>query len=65
MRKAKIDIGDKEFAAGLTFVALSRARSLNDIWLKQFSFDRLQRIKNSKRLQERKEEEKRLRSMIQ
>jgi ATP-dependent DNA helicase PIF1 len=61
---AKVDIGAKEFAAGLTFVALSRVRSLNDICLKQFTFDRLQRIKNCKRLQERKDEEERLRSMI-
>jgi ATP-dependent DNA helicase PIF1 len=65
LKKSKIDIGDKEFAAGLTFVALSRARSLNDILLKPFNFDRLQRIKNCKRLQERMEEEERLRSLIQ
>jgi ATP-dependent DNA helicase PIF1 len=64
LEKAKIDIGDKEFAAGLTFVAISRVRSLSDICLKQFSFDRLQRIKNCRRLQERKEEEERLRTMI-
>ena len=41
LEKAKIDIGNKEFAAGLTFVALSRVRSLSDICFKQFSFDRL------------------------
>lgn len=64
LNKAKIDIGNKEFAVGLTFVAISRVRSLNDICFKQFSFDRLQRIKNSKRLQERKVEEERLRSLI-
>ena len=57
LEKAKIDIGNKEFAAGLTFVALLRVRSLNDICLKQFTFDRIQRIKHCRRLQERKVEE--------
>ena len=64
LKKAKIDIGSKEFAVGLTFVMISRAHSLNDIYLKPFSLDRLQHIKNCKRLQERKEEEERLRSII-
>ena len=64
LKKVKIDLGDKEFAAGLSFVALSRARSLNDIYFKQFTFERLERIKNCKRLQERKKEEERLLSMI-
>ncbi len=64
LKKAKIDIGSKEFAASLTFVTISRAHSLNNIYLKPFSLDRLQRIKNCKRLQERKEEEERLRSII-
>ena len=60
LEKANIDIGTNEFAAGLTFVAISRVRSLNNICLKPFSFDRLQLIKNHIRLQERKKEEKRL-----
>ena len=64
LEKTKIDFGSKEFAAGLSFVTLSRARSLNDIYLKPFTFDRLERIKNCRRLQERKEEEKRLLSMV-
>ncbi len=64
LEKTKIDLGSKEFAAGLSFVTLSRARSLNDIYLKPFTFDRLERIKNCRRLQERKEEEKRLLSMV-
>ncbi|CAB4427786.1 unnamed protein product [Rhizophagus irregularis] len=64
LSKAKIDIGSKEFAAGLTFVAASRVRSLSDIYFRQFTFDRLQRIKNSSRLQERKAEEERLTSRI-
>ncbi|EXX66115.1 ATP-dependent DNA helicase PIF1-like [Rhizophagus irregularis DAOM 181602=DAOM 197198] len=63
--KVNIDIGVKEFAAGLTFVVLSRVQTLNDLCLKQFSFDRLQRIKEGIRLQERKKEEERLRLFIQ
>jgi len=62
--KAKIDIGDREFAAGLTFVAVSRVRSINGICFKHFNFERLERIKNCLRLQERKNEEERLCSMI-
>ena len=64
LEKAKVDIRDKEFAAELTFVALSRVRSLSNICFKQFTFDRLERIKHGRRLQERKAEEERLRSMI-
>jgi ATP-dependent exoDNAse (exonuclease V) alpha subunit len=58
--KVKIDLGSKEFAAGLSFVAVSRVRSLNDLCFRQFTFERLQRIKKSQRLQERKAEEERL-----
>ena len=61
--KAKIDLGSKEFAAGLSFIAVSRVRSLGDIYFKQFTFERLKRIQNCRRLQERKAEEERLLSM--
>lgn len=61
--KAKINLGNREFAAGLSFVAISRVRALEDLLFQPFSFERLQRIKNCKRLQERKQEEKRLVSM--
>jgi hypothetical protein len=64
LQKAIIDIGDKEFTAGLTFVAVSRVRALKDLVFKPFNFERLQRIKSSKRLQERLNEEKRLVSMV-
>jgi ATP-dependent exoDNAse (exonuclease V) alpha subunit len=63
LAKAKIDLGNKEFAAGLSFVAVSRVRSLNDIYFKQFTFERLQRIQTCRRLHERKAEEERLLSM--
>src|ERR1044072_1075854 len=64
LEKAKIDIGKREFVSGLSFVAVSRVRSLSDIFFKQFSFERLQRIKGCRRLQERKNEEVRLCSLI-
>ena len=64
LKKAKIDLGNKEFAAGLSFVAVSRVRSLSDLYFKGFTFERLQRIKNCQRIQERKLEEERLLSLI-
>ena len=64
LKKAKVDIGKKEFSASLTFVGLSRVRSLSDLCLIPFTFDRIRRIRNCKRLKERKVEEQRLRSMI-
>ena len=62
--KAIVDFGEREYAAGLSFVAVSRIRALNDLLFRPFSFERLQRIKKSKRLQDRKIEEKRLVSLI-
>jgi ATP-dependent exoDNAse (exonuclease V) alpha subunit len=58
--KTFIDLGQTEFASGLSFVAISRVRSLSDILINHFTFERLQRIKKCKRLKERIDEEKRL-----
>ena len=58
--KAKIDLGKKEFVADLSFVAISQACVLEDLFFRLFSFKRLERIKFCKRLQERREEEERL-----
>jgi ATP-dependent DNA helicase PIF1 len=63
IKRATVGLGKKEFAAGLSFVAISRVRSLEDLLFRSFSYERLERIKNCKRLQERKEEEIRLLSM--
>ncbi|GBC15565.1 ATP-dependent DNA helicase PIF1 [Rhizophagus irregularis DAOM 181602=DAOM 197198] len=60
LQKAVIDIGKKEYAAGQSFVAISRVCALKDILFSPFSFERLQRIKSLKRLEERIEEESRL-----
>lgn len=64
LKEAIISLGEKEFAAGLSFVAVSRVRELTDLSFKTFNFERLQRIKDLKRVRERKEEEERLISMI-
>jgi ATP-dependent DNA helicase PIF1 len=64
LQKAVIDLGKKEYAAGISFVAISRVRALRSILFRPFSLDRLQRIKNCKRLRERLAEERRLSSMI-
>ncbi len=62
--KAKIDFRNREFAAGLLFIAISRVRSFNNIYFKAFSLNRLQCIKSSKRLNERIKEEERLHTLI-
>jgi ATP-dependent DNA helicase PIF1 len=64
LQKAIIDLGEKEFTAGLSFVAVSRVRTLEDILFKPFNFERFQRIKDCRRLQDRLDEEERLVSMI-
>ncbi|CAG8622479.1 21470_t:CDS:2 [Cetraspora pellucida] len=57
LQKAVIDLGKKEYAAGISFVAISQACALRNILFRPFSLDRLQRIKTCKRLQERMAEE--------
>jgi len=64
LQKAVIDIGSKEFTASLSFVTVSQIYSIRDILFKPFDFERLQRIKDCKRLGERKDEEERLAFMI-
>ena len=59
--KAVIDVGKKEFCAGLTFVAISRVRCLTDLLFSPpFSYQRLNNISKSKRTVERKQEEQHL-----
>jgi ATP-dependent DNA helicase PIF1 len=64
LQKAVIDLGSKEFTAGLSFVAVSRVRSIGDLLFKPFDFERLRRIRECKRLKERKDEEERLTSLM-
>ena len=59
--KVMIDIGKKEFCAGLTFVACYRVRRLKDLlFTSAFPYERLANISKSKCLQERLHEEERL-----
>ena len=58
--QAVIDIGEKDFSTGLSFVALSRVRKLQDCLIKQFTFDRLKNLSRNKNVGLRKNEEKRL-----
>ena len=60
MTKAVIDIGDREMAAGCTFVALSRLKTLSGLLIQPMSFERLKSIGHLKRLQQRLKEEERL-----
>ena len=56
-----VDIGPKEFCAGLTFVACSRVRCLSDLMFSAgFDFGRISSIANNVRLQERRAEDSRL-----
>ena len=62
--KLVVDIGRKEFSAGLSFVACSRVRHLTDLLLDPpFAFHRLANLANSHRLQERLLEDARLSSL--
>ena len=61
--KAVIDLGSKEIAMGLSYVALSRVRSLDDLCLYPVNLDRLQTIQKSLMLKKRIAEENRLRRM--
>ena len=59
--KVVIDIGKKEMAAGLTFVAISRVRHIDDLTFSAtYPLSRLQNIRNGKRMAERLAEERRL-----
>ncbi|CAG8524908.1 8090_t:CDS:10, partial [Racocetra persica] len=58
--KAVIDLGSKEFLAGLLFVTISRVCTINGLIFKAFNFEKLQHIKKYRRIQERKDEEKQL-----
>ena len=47
---AVIDLGSSEKCCGMSLVALSRVKNLNNILLKPFSFERLRKINKSKQL---------------
>ena len=40
--QAVVDIGDHDFALGLSYVAMSRVRSIDDLLLQPFGYKRMQ-----------------------
>ena len=62
--KLVVDIGKREFSPGLSFVACSKVRNIEDLLLNPpFPFQRLTSIGNSRQLRERLAEQQRLISM--
>ena len=62
LNKSALDVGKREFSSGLTFVACSRVRRLTDLLFDPpFPFQRLAKLGDSQRLQERLLEDVRLR----
>ena len=57
--KAWIDIGQSEKATGITYVAISRVRSLDSCIIEPMTFERLASIKKSTQFQFRLNEENR------
>ena len=58
--KAWIDIGKSERTAGVSYVAISRVKSLASCVIEPMTYERLISLKSSTNLQYRFEEEKRL-----
>ena len=59
-----VDIGKKEFSAGLTFAAISRVRCLTDLLLNPpFAFQHLRNLARSRRIEEHKAEEQCLKAL--
>jgi len=62
--KVVIDVGMKEFSSGLTYVACSRVRHLNDLVFEPpFPYECLSSLGRSQRLQERLNEDSRLQQL--
>ena len=62
--KAVVDLGDKEMATGVTFVALSRLKQLRGLLFKKpFPFSRVSDLWKSPQMQLRQDEERRLQAL--
>ena len=63
LSKAWVDLGKRECFAGLTYVAISRVRKLEDLLVEPMSLDRLNAVKHCPSFTYRQIEEKRLQSL--
>ena len=63
--KAWIDIGQTEKTAGISYVAISRVKTLCSCIIEPITFERLKGLRNSTNLKYRLEEEKRLDELAQ
>ena len=63
LKKAWVDLGPSENSPGMTYVALSRVKKLQDLIIEPMTFERLQAYKKSTFLQYRLLEENRLDSL--
>ena len=58
--KVVVDLGKNESMDGLTYVALSRVKKLNDMVIESFPFERINKLSDGKRFKFRVREESRL-----
>ena len=65
MTRLTVDLGEKEFSSGLTFVALSRAKSFLGLRIRPFGFDRYNRITTGRYVSARRSEFIRLRLLAE
>ena len=64
MNRIILNIGEKEFVAGLTYIAISRATKRENIFFQPFpNFHRFKTIFENKRFKARLAEEERLKSL--
>ena len=63
MDHAVVDIGKKEIGIGMTYVALSRLRTIEGLFFKSKAFDRFQKINDSVMLRLRKLAERDLKDL--
>jgi ATP-dependent DNA helicase PIF1 len=64
LKKIIVELGKKESTLGISFVALSRVKNYKDFLIQPFPLDRLTKIKNSKLLNERVNEEIRIKEIV-
>lgn len=63
MERVTIDLGKKEFATGMTFIALSRAKCFNGLRIIPFDWNHYKNIQNGKHIEARRDKFCRLRAL--